>query len=989
VRDPVLGFRLQQNLTGGLLRNPASIARIVASIILLCFLAVRAIAQQSVHSVDYARTVWKAADGLPEDTVESLVESKDGSLWIGTTGGLAKTGGGRIRTPIQTPSVTCMMSGLDHSLWIGTEGSGLLRLVGKRPRVFFLQEGLTNGFVRAIFQDSRGQLWVGTDRGLFVLKEQRLERVPIRVASSDFAVRSIAEDEDGRLWIGGAELVSIERDGHQERYALPGQPADRTVTTLLQADDRTLWVGMPRGLAAVHQGRVQMMRRLDAPVRALLRATDGRLWIGTAGAGIWTYSAGGLKRIESMGMLPSETILSLLQDHFGQIWIGTRAGLVRLEESPLGLVSIPNSTDLGAETVTGDEVGNIWVAAHNVYLLRGRRVRQIDYGIPELAVRSIYHGRDGAIWLGSEDKGVYYVSRGRVDHYSAPEQLTNDSVRAFMERANGEMWVATEDGISVISKDHPFKLTESDGLAYSSTRTMLEDRQGTIWIGTDRGLSVWRAGHFLQNNATKALSQEKVWSLLEDRQGAIWFGTREHGIFRYKTGSISRYSTERGLPTNSIYKILQDKNGTFWVSGPNIIFSLQESELETISDSSSPLNPVLYAIPSDGVQMYGGQEPAGYLAQDGTVWFPSNHGIAHIEIAPAPSSSRGPRIWELNDEGYMDPLPNSIRVPSDQSKVSFRLIAVYLRPQDALRFRYKIDDIDSTWTQIKTDELVTYTNLRPGHYRMRLQAIDFATLGAVSERVLDIDKLPYFYQTWWFYLLCVVGLGLLVWLVYSFRLRQVRSRFDAVLEERTRLAREMHDTVIQGCTGLSVLIEAMQNADADDSERRELLTYAQELTSATVNQARQAVWTARHGSENFVDLDSELRSIAEQAGRDQKSIRIDLALVEGVSVTSSIAHEMIMTVRESLYNAIQHSGTDRILIRSWSDGGELKIAIQDYGVGIASRGLANGEDGHYGILGMRERLKRIGGRFHLESEAGSGTKVTISVALSRASPAPR
>jgi ligand-binding sensor domain-containing protein/signal transduction histidine kinase len=964
-------------------RKTGQTVRLAVSIVASCLLTAHALPQQSVHAVDYARTLWKVADGLPEDTVESLVESPDGSLWIGTTGGLAKTGGGRIRTPISTPSVMCMALAL-HSLWIGTEGGGLLQLTGRHTRVFAAKDGLANGFVRTIFQDTRGRLWVGTDRGLFFLKGERLERVRIGFGTPDFAVHSILEDHEGRLWIGGAELISIAPDGHQEEYPLPGRPADRSVTTLLETSDRTLWVGMPRGLATVTRGQVHTARELSAPVRALLRDRDGMLWIGTEGGGLWTLKGPMLKRIQSPGMLPSETILSLLQDQLGQTWIGTRAGLVRLEKSPLLLVSIPNSSDHGAETVTGDNFGHIWVAARHVYSVQGNAAREVDYGIRNLDVHSIYHSHDGAIWLGTEDRGVYRVYRSHVDHYSAPQQLPNNNVRAFMERTNGEIWVATEDGVSVLGRDQPLKLKEGDGLAYASARTILEDKEGTIWIGTDRGLSAWRAGHFLPNDATRALSQEKIWSILEDRQGTLWFGSREHGLFRYKGGSILRYSTERGLPTNSIYKILQDKSGTFWVSGPNIIFSLQESELESTAESTSPLNPVLYAIPSDGVQMYGGQEPAGWLAPDGTVWFPSNRGLAHISVSPAPSISWVPRIWQLSEEGYTEPIPNLLRIPAAQNKISFRLMAVYLRPQDALRFRYKIDGIDSAWTQIKPDELVTYTNLKHGHYRMRLQAIDFATVGAISERIIDIDKPPYYYQTWWFYLFCIANAGLLVWLVYSFRLRQVRSRFNAVLQERARLAREMHDTVIQGCTGLSVLIEAILNADSDEKERHELLAYARELTSSTVNQARQAVWTVRHRPESTIDIHSELRSIAEQTRRDHRSIHVSLELRENVSLPSSIAHELIMTVRESLYNAIQHSSTDRILVSSWCDGEELKLSVQDYGVGISSETHGIGEEGHYGIVGMRERMKRIGGNFDLQSQQGIGTKVTISVACSRA-----
>ena len=798
------------------------------------------------------------------------------------------------------------------------------------------------------------------------------------------AVRAITEDSQGRLWVGGPQLFSIDESGHATEFPLPQTAGEHSVSAILQTADGTLWLGMPSGLASMQHGRIEFSGSIHATVRALLQASNGALWIGTVGEGLWTYEQGRFKRVQSPGMLPSESILSLLQDHFGQIWIGTQAGLVRLEQSPLGLVSLPNVTDRGSETVTGDSAGNIWVAAHKVYMIQGQQIREVNFGLPNLNVRMLHHASDGAVWLGTENQGVFRIMRGHSTRFSAPDQLANNSVRALLESHDGRMWIATEDGVSFVENGAVTNLREKDGLAYSSTRALLEDSAGAVWIGTDHGLSVWESGHFVGNEATRTLAREKVWTIFQDRQGSLWFGTREHGLFRYSHGALLRYTTERGLPTNSIYKILQDKAGTFWISGPNIIFSLQENEMETSAAPVSPLNPVLYAIPSDGVQMYGGLEPAGYVAQDGTVWFPSNRGLAHIAAAKARSSTWAPQIWSMSDDGYQEPLHSPSPGSLSSGRVSYRLVAMYLRPQDALRFRYRIDGIDPTWTQIKPDELLTYTNLRPGRYRLRVQAIDFATTGAVSEKSVDFYKAPHLYQTWWFYVLCFVGLGLLIWVLYRYRLRQVRSRFNAVLEERARLAREMHDTVIQSCTGLSVLLEAIQNADSNVEEQRELLSYARELTSSTVNQARQAVWTVRHGPETLVDLSAEFHNISEQVRHDHDAVQVEVESADAIRLPASIAHELLMAVRESVYNALQHSGTKRVLLRSRLTEDELAIEIRDYGVGMSSKTYMNVEDGHYGIIGMQERVKRIGGEFQLTSIPGDGTQVQIRVARATA-----
>lgn len=335
----------------------------------------------------------------------------------------------------------------------------------------------------------------------------------------------------------------------------------------------------------------------------------------------------------------------------------------------------------------------------------------------------------------------------------------------------------------------------------------------------------------------------------------------------------------------------------------------------------------------------------------------------------------------MDDAGFMEPVPESQHLSAGAQRLTYRLMAVYLRPQSALRFRYKMDGVDSNWTQIRPDESITYTSLRPGHFQLRLQAIDFATTGALSEKIVDIYKSSAFYETWWFYATCVGLCALLVWAVYSYRVRQVRSRFDAVLAERTRLAREMHDTVIQGCAGMSVLVEAIQNADSNPDERRQLLAYARELATSTVNQARQAIWVVRHSPESKVDLTKELREIAEQLHREHDSISLSLDLEEAIILPSSVAHEVIMTVRESAYNALRHSGTDRLLLRTRFDEQDLIVEVTDYGSGIASE---NVQEGQYGIRGMRERAKRIGARIEIFSSHGKGTRVTISLARARA-----
>jgi len=502
--------------------------------------------------VSYVRDVWRVSDGLPEDTVQALAEGPDGRLWIGSTGGLATLDGARVRVvglglaqQVGANSVFSLAFSRDGSVWAGTEGGGLLHIRGGAARVLFTESGLTDGFVRSLLEDSRGQLWVGTDDGLFRLSgADQLQRVDGTAKIPALAVHSILEDRDGRLWVGGSKLIAIARDGTSETFALPGAYSANRVKKIVQASDGTIWVGTVGGLARLVQGRFKGVAGIHATVRSLLQTHDGTLWIGTIGDGLWMLRRGQLLKVSDAGLLPSSTILSLFEDSYDQVWIGTQVGLVRLSQTPVSMVSLPDPRDSDFETISGDDRGTIYVAAQKLFTIEGGAARRAQLGPPDTTVRNVFTAQDRALWVGTDGSGVFRLRDGQTMHFSAPQQLTNNFIRGFLESRRHELWIATDEGVSVVTAHGEQKFTEASGLAYFSTRCLLEDRSGVIWIGTDRGLSAVKDSVFQQNGATRALAREKVWSVLEDRRGALWFGTRDHGLFRWENGSLRQYTVE-------------------------------------------------------------------------------------------------------------------------------------------------------------------------------------------------------------------------------------------------------------------------------------------------------------------------------------------------------------------------------------------------------------------------------------------------------------
>src|SRR6187402_298151 len=936
----------------------------------------------------FIRDLWRVSDGLPEDTVQALAMSSDGVLWIGSTGGLVRFDGFRMQTygaprsvPLPVNSIFCLVPEANGDLWAGTEGGGLLSMRGHAFKSYATEQGLTDGFVRSILPDSQKRLWVGTDDGLFRMDGERLERVDRNNGIPAVAVHAMAEDRQHRIWVGGSRLMAIDPDGKARQYELPGVYSENRVKAIVEDHNGKIWVGTVGGLQYLEKGAFHAVHGIHATVRSLLQASDGTLWIGTIGQGLWSFRDGRLSRPLTQGLLPSNTILSLLEDPQKQIWIGTQAGLVRLQKSPIHMTTLPEGSDPDFETISGDAQGNLWVAAQNLYLLHDSVASPTHYKeIGSAKTRNVFRARAGSLWFGTDGEGAFRIGENGVDHYSAPKKLTNNFIRGFLETRNGEIWIATDEGVNRIKDERVQKLGEADGLAYFSARCLMEDRMGEVWIGTERGLSLWRDGRFQQNVATRALSQEKVWSILEDRKGTMWFATRDHGLFRVRGDVVEQFTTWQGLPTNSFYQVLQDKHGVFWMTGPNIIASATESEMErSVPTSDHPLGIRILRMPygAENAQMYGGRQPAGYVASDDSVWFPANRGAAHI-VSTQFVSAPGPQavLEQIVADGNRMVGADEVHLPARASRLSFGFSAIFLRSQQEVRFRYKLENFDHEWTLAGSNRAALYTNLPAGRYRFRLVAFDAAQPDKTSEVSILVVKAPFFYHTWWFYTLCALLLAAVGWTIYQIRIRQIRTRFAAVLEERNRLAREMHDTVIQGCTGISALLEAISSTpETNPGAQRELLDVARAQARRTIDGARDAVWDLRHEREADIELIAAIQVVSQQTMRESGNRVTVNSDLKQIVLPASISHEVLMTVREAIYNSVQHSGAEsvEIAIRAFTQG--FTITIVDEGTGF----IYFEQEGHYGILGMRERMRRAGGAFDLVSVPGEGTRITLSL----------
>jgi ligand-binding sensor domain-containing protein/signal transduction histidine kinase len=942
----------------------------------------------------YTQRIWGPEDGLPDQTIQAFAQTQDGSLWIGTKAGLARFDGerfvvyGREIAPAQLErGINCLYASRDGSLWVGTEGGGLFRYSGGSFRSYPAPDGTTNEFIRAIYEDLRGNLWVGSDQGLFHVAGDAITRIDNRRGVPAIFVRAIAEDAQGRVWVAGTSLLAFENGTLLKQYPLPGGPSRNLIISMLAERDGVLWLGTVSGLYRFSpQQTLVRVPGLAAPVSALRESDDGTLWAGTIGDGIYSYRDGRLAHIAS-SRLPSQTLETIFADREQNLWLGTHAGVVRLSRTPVDVIPFPGRADSEFGTLYRDADGSIWVAVSSrlFRILHGVATPWPIPGMPDARVRTLLRDREGKLWIGTDGSGLLELGGNHVRRFSIGNGLINDFVRALMESRDGSLWVGTDGGLSRIANGRIENFDTAHGLAYFSITSLLEDRSGDVWVGTSRGLSHFVRGALVQDAATRALSEEELWSLYEDASGQTWFGTSS-GLYGFRAGKLVHLTTEQGLATNTVYEILDDGHGNLWLSGSSSISRLRVADLDAFARGERADVHLTFFMGSrdlNSASLYGGLQPEGAVAPNGDIWLPANDGAVHIAVDRIEPDNLSPvAIGEVTANGQQMPPGGRIVLGADNRRLEISYGVIRLRSQEALRYRYRMEGIEG-WTEAFGRRTAYYTHLPAATYRFRVQAFAIDNPNAVSEASIEIVQLPHFYATFWFVGCCATGLLGLVLLIYRLRLGRMRRQFHAVGEERARLAREMHDTVIQGCVGVSTLLEAALEVESSEEPLRlHLLTYATEQLRATIEAAREAVWALRNPSAADTDPASLARKAAEEF---QAGSGVPIACSSSGTpfrLGDAATHELMMTVREALANAATHAQASRIEVLTAFLEHELTIEVRDNGCGFDVETKLK-QNGHYGIVGMQERMRLLGGAVEIESAPGGGTRVRIHAPRAR------
>ncbi len=945
-----------------------------------------------------AHRVWSAESGLLQDTASALLESRDGFLWIGTEEGLVRFDGARFThySRVNAPAFTnnevrCLADTPDGALWIGTSQPGLFRFYRGVFTLLGPEQGLPDSPIRRLLRGRDGTLWVAPDDGpLFHLEGDRFRPVPSDAGR--LRIRALTQAPDGTLWVGSADsgLWRLQR-GRLVLAAL----ARGEISALDVAADGQLWVGTRSdGLLTLTQGRLEAppwTRQLPATaILTLLTDRQGSLWIGTEREGIFRRTPDGRLEKPPWEAQHPWAAVAFLEDSAGALWVGTEdRGLHLISEVPFQPVAVAGDDPQDPlQMICQDAVGSIWclLGDHRLGRLLGGRVERVASGplLDRSVATALWPRRAGGLWIGTRTGELFLLDGGLPRRMGPPDRTLHDPILSLYEDPLGVLWMATaHQGLHRLDPggtvEHLFP-TEHGIVA------MTGGGQGPLILASrSRGLGILEANRVRWLGVPEGLEATSALSLHLDEDGALWIGTQD-GLRLYREGALERLPALPEPLRMPIHSILEDRNHRLWLGTSQGVVRVDKAALLATLEKPQPI-PVAVLDQRDGLpsrEMDRGPQPAAWRTRDGDLYFPTGRGLAFMDARLRnPVAPRLQLHLEriLSDETSLDPAADLV-IPPGVHRLEIHYTATCLSAGEKIRFRYRLQGFDRTWNEVGHRRFAVYSNLPPGTYRFLLQAWNPEDDAPPREVGLDLRLQPYFHQRPIFWVLC--GLALLAFAVWLHRLRlqQLEAR-SAVLAERNRMAREIHDHLAQGFTGVLLQMEAAEallgRMQGDPKPVLTRLEHARNLAADSLQEARRSVMALRPRRPEGTDLLGALRALADRL-LVGTGIQVDLARSGKPRVLgNALEEDLLRMAQETLTNALRHGRARSIQVLLAYERRQVRLSIQDDGLGFDPAADATG----YGMRSIRETLRQLRGRLDVESHPGAGARITITLPFRR------
>ena len=957
----------------------------------------------------YVRDQWGRDQGFPAGPVYAITQTSDGYLWIATGAGLVRFDGWTFRLikddsgAFTIASVLGLTPDRNGCLWVRLQDLTLVRFcngVFERPSA---AEGYTG--IEAMGRTNREELLISkSGAGALAFRGGSFQVMAPAAKLPQSPVTALGQTGNGDVWIGTRDAGLFRFAGGQMLSVRKGLP-DLKVNYLLPDGDQALWIGTDNGVVHWNGGALSSagvpasLQRVQALV--MVRDRDGNIWVGTDSRGLLRLNSRGFASFTENEESSEQAITALFEDREGNLWIGHAAGIERLRDSAFVTYSSPEGlpTD-GSNPVFVDSEERVWfppLSGGLWWVKDGQHGRITNDGMGRDVVYSIAGGK-GEIWIGRQRTGLTQLRYnsgppGNTDSflartYTHADGLAQDSVYSVLRTRDGTVWAGTlSAGVSMLRNGQFTNYTVDNGLASNTVASLLEGADGTMWFATPSGLSSLSNGKWHSYGTREGLPSENVNCLFEDATGVLWAGTASGVAFR----DHEKFDTPSAAPAvlrEQILGIAEDRYGSLWMSTSNHILRVNREKLlhNTLGDGDVRE----YGL-ANGLRGVEGVKRHQSVVTDasGRIWFSMNRGISAVDPARLTRNSTPVivNVQTISVDGSAISPGKTIHIPGGRQRITFGYVGLSLSIPDSVRYKYLLEGFDHNWSDPTAIREAVYTNLPPRSYRFRVMARNPDGVWSNNAAAVAFDVDPLFWQTWWFRIGVVLACSVLVMLVYWYRLHQLTRalnvRFQERLAERTRIAQELHDTLLQGFLSASMQVHIATDRLPEDSQAKQLLNRSLELMRQVIDEGRNAVRGLRSSHSASLDLEQAFSRIQQELiSPDQTTQPVEFrVIVDGQrrSLHPILRDEVYRIGREALINAFHHSHAKKIEIELKYSPSSLHVHVRDDGTGIDPHVLRFGTDGHWGLTGMRERATRIGARFHVYSSAVAGTEVELSV----------
>ena len=976
-------------------RDDRRLRWLVASLVLLCLAHTARAIDPSRELSQYIRDQWGSAKGFPGGQVYAITQTGDGYLWIGAEKGLVRFDGINFRlfhhanTPlVPVGPVRGLVTDSEGALWIHWGGPRLLRYSqGKFEDVSSTLEREEQA-ITAMGRGANGDVLLSAlVNGTLRYSGGKFVRLADPLALPNFLVISLAESPNGKLWLGTRDL-GLYYANPADILNLGRSLLDQKINCLLPINNEELWIGTDDGVVRWNGAEVTTAglsaSLTNVQALTMIRDRDGNVWVGTNN---------GLIRVSPQGVVAfskrdSGPVTALFEDREGNLWAGSSQGIDRLRERVFVTYSAGEgilTENNGPVYVDGDN--RVWFgpAAGGLYWLRDGKVERVTTGgLGNDVIYSITGDKSG-LWIGRQKGGLTRLSySNKTETYTEAQGLAQNSVYAVNQTRDGSVWAGTlSGGASHFSGGKFRNYTTRDGLASNTIDAIVESADGTMWFATPNGLSALSNGRWQTFKVQDGLPSDRVNCLYQDPSGLLWVGTDE-GLAFFDSGRIHTPRTVPASLREPILGLVADGTGSLWIATASHVLRVTRDNLRNGQLADTDVNDFGVA---DGLHGTEGVRRNRSVTNDpsGMIWFSLSGGLAVVNPNRLARSSE-PAIVHINSiaaDGSAVELSPNVRIPSARQRIAFSFVGLSLAIPERVKFRYRLDGFDHEWSAPVSSGEAIYTNLSPGFYQFHVMASN--SEGAWNSAVASIgfEITPAFWQTWWFRLSVLLALGLIALSLYRFRLLQVTKqlnvRFEERLAERTRIAQELHDTLLQGFLSASMQLDVAVDQLPETSPVRPRLVRVLDLMRQVIEEGRNALRGVRSTNDSAEDIAVALSGLNQELNSAGETVfRV---IVEGSArALHPIARDEVYRIgREAVVNAFRHSHAKNITVEVLYLENQLRLLISDDGAGINPEVLDSGREGHWGLSGMRERAERINARLKVRSRVGSGTEVELSV----------